>query len=392
MSRTIIKAETTMPPIFYTAVPRRGVPNSTRWAVELFSSKFPPTAHIFVEFKIPGGRQVDFLLLTPTGAYCIEAKKKSYVDVKVNAEWSLRTYDGRITLEPLHNGTENPYNQAIETSNSVAKWIARNVGLLTLAQRLSRKDFDVRGCLRSFDVFPAVIIPAAPEGRLEKDTRCWIHTAAVTFEEVTSRRWTDPRYGLTELDIQALAKELGLKKTAPEQLLIPLDIQYCTELVEQINRRAPLLDYYIPNRVIATPQCIGAPKDPEDSSTTDSLLGSDSVGVKLLFFCRGGLGKTTLCLYYARRYATLRITYPNQPVPVILALRQYRHADGGIRHLLEQLLRPAGYERDDIEGAMQDGGLFIFLDGVARPARLRRRPGSTSRRAASTSGSSARPS
>ena len=80
--------------IFY--VPETGFdPNDhkvvPKWFIRSLEGNFGQAYHIFLEFKIPSGRQVDALILSSKGAHCLEVKNKSgYVEAKVNGAWRYR--------------------------------------------------------------------------------------------------------------------------------------------------------------------------------------------------------------------------------------------------------------------------------------------------------------
>jgi len=152
-----------MTPHLYTAANVAAALRSTAWLVRVLADSLDDNCHVFVEFMIPSGRQIDLLILTRNGAYCIEARNKRYVDVRANRCWTYRNSDDTVVDEPLHNGTENPCQRAISNADYFTKWVTEDMQL-RFPMRRPLPHIDVFGDIRDFVVFPAVVVPARPAG------------------------------------------------------------------------------------------------------------------------------------------------------------------------------------------------------------------------------------
>src|SRR5262245_22006878 len=96
-----------------------------QWAVDWMTTNLGDEHYVFVEFTIPGGRQIDFLILTATGIYCIEVKDKPYRHIRVNGPWQWENQTGQL-VDDINAKGENPYQQATDSANSLVAWMSKS--------------------------------------------------------------------------------------------------------------------------------------------------------------------------------------------------------------------------------------------------------------------------
>ena len=110
--------------------------------------------YILVEFSFPRsgrrrGRQCDLLIMLENGFHLLELKNKPFTQILTNGDWILP--NGSVSSNMVGDIEENPYEQAINTANSLKEWIKREV------EQLPRSD---KRFLESdeFQIFPSVVV------------------------------------------------------------------------------------------------------------------------------------------------------------------------------------------------------------------------------------------
>lgn len=131
-----------------------------RWMEQ--SSEFKD-AVVFLEFRFHGfgSRDVDILVLLNDRIHLIELKGHTFTDIPMNGKWQFydhKTHQKKEYPPEGRRNQETPYQQAINTANSLKKWIQNHCNELTgeLADSINIQNF-----LKSeeeFDIFPIVFI------------------------------------------------------------------------------------------------------------------------------------------------------------------------------------------------------------------------------------------
>ena len=346
-----------------------------KWFIRSLEGNFGQAYHIFLEFKIPSGRQVDALILSSKGAHCLEVKNKRYVEAKVNGAWRYRLREtGEIVNDNEH---ENPYQQATNTAKSFQEWMSKPEQVKAVfsgpsedprLKRVSRSNL-----LEHLKVFPAVVIPDRSIAKLEVDIWCRLFQGEVTPRDLERKNWKE-RFRLSVEEIQRIAKQLGLKeafcaqspsRAARIRVSPGFDHQqYSEDLIAEIDGHDFLLDHYVPNRLRRPSSLLDDPPTlvPPD---TQHLLDALIPGKRFVIQAAGGLGKSTLCHFLCREFAKRRIKDPAvAPLPVLIQLRAYRSLAGGLRQLFRNAILPQRLADEIIEEVFRFRKILWCFDGL----------------------------
>ncbi len=353
------------------------------WAVEWMDSNLNPTDHVLVEFKIPGGRQVDFLILRENGAYCIEVKDKPYNKVFVNSPWLFRNSRTGSFGDDINSFNENPYAQATNTADSLRGWISKSeitkAIFLDHAAALKRDNFQK---IEFFKIYPAVLIPETPElSSPEIDNHCELCNGPAQLLNLLNRRHWKPLFKLSCDEITRFIQALGLEKVSVLKLVdrstegLPPSIagyeDYCRKLIDDLNKQEPCLDCYVPNTVreLREEHDPGMPMASGQSGLkideTTGFIPKQLPQGRILLQAEGGIGKTTFCQYICRRTAQEKLAEPSAPLPVYVPLADYSPQNGGLLDLLSNSTILYGLNvREDKEHFFEKANLLILLDGI----------------------------
>jgi len=353
------------------------------WAVEWMDSNLDALDHVLVEFKIPGGRQVDFLILREDGAYCIEVKDKPYRRVSVNGPWVYRDGPTGSFFDDINSSGENPYTQATNTADSLRGWISgREVANAVFLDRESKIKRNNYRQIEFLKVYPVVLIPETPElSSLERDTHCEIcNGPAQLIGCLAKRRWKSS-FRLSTDEIARFIQALDLEKVSVLKLVdrssegLPPSIagyeEYCRKLIDDLNVQEPLLEFYVPNTVREIRQecpdgmpLTSGPANLKIEETTD-FIPTRMPQARILLQAEGGIGKTTFCHYMCRRAAQEKLIEPSAPLPIYVPLADYLPQGGGLPELISTSTFVCGLNiREDKEDIFQKANLLIFLDGI----------------------------
>jgi hypothetical protein len=369
--------------IFY--APKAGIDREriASWAVEWMDSNLSASDHVLVEFKVPGERQVDFLILREDGAYCIEVKHKPYQKVSVNGPWVYR--DGRTgsLIDDISSFNENPYNQATNTADGLRRWISRTE--ITKAVFLDRKAEPKRdnyGKIEFFKVYPIVLIPDTPQLKdPQRDSHCELCNGPAQLKGCFARKHWKPSFRLSIEEIARFIQALDMDRVSVLALAdqsskgLPPSIagyeEYCCKLIADLNAKEPCSDFYVPNTVREIKEEYHSGKsfsrsqpDIKIDATSDFIPAQLPKG-RILLQAEGGVGKTTFCNYICRKAAHEKLTDPSAPLPIYVELTDYRPQSGDLLDLLATSMRLYDLNiRDVKESSFQQANLLILLDGI----------------------------
>ncbi|MFW9994273.1 MAG: NERD domain-containing protein [Candidatus Odinarchaeota archaeon] len=179
-----------------------------KYILEWFHQNLGPDYHVFIEFRTPGGREIDFLVMANNGAWLFEEKQHDFVELSINGPWKYLDRDGRIKKykKAIGGGTENPYDQAINSADNFRDWLKR--------AKISSNLVTERR------IYPCVVFPSTPSRITRLETHIWCKYSKGTGDILLNlnRTWKRSNWIVSD-DIKKIAKTLDLEEIAYNDLM-----------------------------------------------------------------------------------------------------------------------------------------------------------------------------
>ena len=148
-----------------------------RYILDWFDQNLNDEYNVFIEFKIPNGRQIDLFIISKFGGWLLEEKGHDFVEISINGPWKFKTPSGKVRnfFHTLGTGKENPNQQAINSANSLSDWLKVN-GIIELNGK---------------SIFPCVVFPDSSSTimKSELDKWCYFSKGVQDISTNFNRKW-----------------------------------------------------------------------------------------------------------------------------------------------------------------------------------------------------------
>lgn len=178
--------------------------------ISSLNSQLSVDYNVLIEFTVPNGREIDFLILHKTGGWLIEHKSHNFVELRVNGPWKFLNRKGkrRRFVKHIMGRTENPFQQAQNSGDSFTTWL-KNQTHLSPDLRIQRS------------IFPCVAFPDSNSNITVIEQYKWIYWSKGIegiMRNISKRHWNRKAY-LSDSTINLVIKELQLQEISYSDLI-----------------------------------------------------------------------------------------------------------------------------------------------------------------------------